>query len=107
MFALKTDVPPDPEVHVVGILVQTRPERVREVAAALSVLPNTEVQTAAPNGRIVVVCVCAGADEALELIARIRELPGVLNVALVYQHAESAAAMEEEIDREDDPPRLH
>lgn len=99
--------PLEPEVHVAGVYVQARPGREPVVAAALAALPNTEVHAVGAAGRMVAVCECASADETLELIARMRDLPGVLNVALVYQHAESAAAMEEEIGHENDSPRLH
>ena len=34
----------------------------------------------------------------LDYMDAIRALPGVLNVALVYQHAEPVAAMDEEIE---------
>lgn len=99
--------PREPEIHIAGVYVQARPGRERAVASALAILPNTEVHAVGGAGRLVAVCECASADETLELIARMRDLPGVLNVALVYQHAESAAAMEEEIGHEDVPPRLH
>lgn len=95
------------EIHIAGLLVQSWPERVVPVAAALAALPGTEVRTATADGRCVVVCEGDSGGAVLALIERIRDLPGVLNVALVYQHAESAAAMEEEIGHEDDPPGIH
>lgn len=98
---------PDPEIHIAGLLVQALPEQGAKVAAALSAFPQIEVHATGAAGRLVAVCECVGADAALALIARICDLPGVVNVALVYQHAESAAAMEEEIGHETDPPRLH
>lgn len=98
---------PEPEIHIAGVLVQARPDCGPAVAMALAELPGTEVHATGNAGRLVVVCECAGGEAAVELISRMRDLPGVLNVALVYQHAESAAAMEEEIGNETDPPRLH
>jgi nitrate reductase NapD len=100
-------ISPASEVHIAGVFVQVRPGYGTSVATALAALPNTEVHGDGSAGRLVVVCECASAGETLSLIDRMRELPGVLNVALVYQHAESAAAMEEEIGHENDPPRLH
>jgi nitrate reductase NapD len=91
------------EVHIAGVLVQARPDCGAAVAAAVARLPDTEVR-AEVEGRLVVVCEGGSGAEILGLIDRMRDLPGVLNVALAYQHAESAAAMEEEIGYDTDPP---
>ncbi|MCK0506003.1 chaperone NapD [Aromatoleum anaerobium] len=95
-----------PEVHIAGILVQARAERVASVTEAIRALPGLDVPAVAA-GRLVVVSECASAAGTLALIDCIRALPGVLNVALVYQHAESAGAMEEEVSDETDPPGVH
>jgi periplasmic nitrate reductase NapD len=84
----------DREVHIAGLIVHARPDCAAAVAAALAQLPDTEVRAEA-EGRLVVVCEGASGAEILALIERMRDLPGVLNVALAYQHAESAAAMDE------------
>lgn len=102
--SLAADVPPEQEVHIAGLLVQTGPRLGRQVAAALADLAGVEVHAVDDEGKLVVVCECASSDDVLALIGRIRELPGVLNVALVYQHAESALAMEEEIGYGNDSP---
>lgn len=94
---------PEPEVHIAGLLVQCAPARGAAVAAAVAALPGAEV-CAGAAGKLVVVCECGSCDEIMALVGRIRDLPGVLNVALVYQHAESAQAMEEEISHETDSP---
>lgn len=95
------------EIHITGILVQALPARVGEVCAAMADVPQAEVRAIGETGKLVVVCECASADETLAVFERIRDLPGVADLALVYQHAESDAAMEEEIDDEADPPRIH
>lgn len=92
------------DVHIAGLLVQARPERVRAVAADLAALPGVEVHAAAAAGKLVVVSECESGGAVVALIDRIRELPGVLNVALVYQHTESARAMQEEMGHEADSP---
>jgi periplasmic nitrate reductase NapD len=84
------------EVHIVGLLVQTFPERLAAIADAVSAIPEAEVRASAGNGKLVVVCECEGGERALALIAHLRGLPGVLDVSLVYQHAESAAALEQD-----------
>jgi nitrate reductase NapD len=98
----------EPEVHIAGLLVQIQPEHRRRVAKAVGELPGAEVRNVGKPGRLVVVCECAGGDELMALVGRIRDLPGVLNVALVYQHVESAAAMEEEVSIDEaDTPGIH
>ena len=98
---------PDKEIFIIGLLVQFVPTRSVQVSSALSLLPGVEIRVAAHAGKLVLVCECDSDDATLKLIGRIGELPGVLNVALVYQHAESAQAMDEEISDEIDPPRIH
>lgn len=93
---MSTAATPD-ERHIAGILLQLRPASRDAVAAALAEWPGVEVGAGVPAGKLAVVCDCAGAGEVMERIAAMRELPGVLNVALVYQHAEDAAAMDEEM----------
>jgi nitrate reductase NapD len=95
------------EVHIAGLLVQAWPEHTAKVAVALGALPGLEVRATAAAGRLVVIGECASGAEIVALIDLIRAQPGVLDVALVYQHAESAAAMEEELSDETDPPRVH
>ncbi|NMG37126.1 glutamate synthase [Azoarcus sp. TTM-91] len=94
------------EIHIAGILVQVRPEYAAAVSRQVAAMPNAEVCAQAESGKLVVVCESEGADAMLALLAAIRELPGVANVALVYQHAESRSAMEEEISDEADPTRV-
>jgi nitrate reductase NapD len=45
----------------------------------------------------VVVIEAASARQVLDAIDSIRALPGVLNVSLVYQHAEPASSMRQEL----------
>ena len=84
-----------PELHIAGVLVHAQPAQRETVARVLGQLPGTEVCAVTPQGKLVVVCECASADEALERIADMRATAGVVDVALVYQHAESAAALQE------------
>ena len=50
------------------------------------------------DGKLVVVVEAASSAGVVETIDAMRELPGVLNVSLVYQHAEPASSLEQEID---------
>ncbi|HJW27245.1 MAG TPA: chaperone NapD [Rhodocyclaceae bacterium] len=96
-----------PEVHIAGLLVHTLPENRRKVVKGISGLHRAEVRAGGKAGKLVVVCECDSDDELMSLIGRVRDLPGVLNVALVYQHVESAEAMDEVIADAAEPPRIH
>lgn len=98
---------PQSEVHIAGILVQARPGFAATIADAIGAMPGLEVPAVAETGRLIVVAECASAAEIVAGIDCIRALPGVLNVALVYQHAESVGAMEEELSDEAHSPRVH
>jgi nitrate reductase NapD len=85
------------EVHIAGVLVQTRPERLAEVLVAITQMPAAEVQQTSPDGRLVVVVEAPGARHVVRLLDEMRQLTGVLDVALVYQHAEPEASLQEEM----------
>lgn len=85
------------EAHIAGIIVHTSPARTAEVRAQLAILPRTIVHAAESDGRMVVTLEAESAPRTLDAMDAIRALPGVLNVALVYQHAEPATAMDEEL----------
>lgn len=95
------------EVHVAGVLVLAPADRAPAIAALIAEMDGTEVHEVTPEGKLIVVCERATDRDVFNLIERIRDIPGVLDTALVYQHAESATAMEEEISDETDPPRIH
>ena len=85
------------EIHIAGIIVHARPEQAAEVRAQLAILPRCIVHAVEESGRMVVTLEAESAPRTLDAMDAIRALPGVLNVALVYQHAEPATAMDEEL----------
>ena len=86
---------PAEEIHIAGVLVQCRPLDLMRVSRAVDELSTAEVFQSSVEGKLVVVIEAPGTREVLAAIDAIRALPGVLNVALVYQHAEPAAAMQQ------------
>ncbi|MBC5784117.1 chaperone NapD [Ramlibacter sp. USB13] len=85
------------EIHVAGVLVHARPESLHDVCVAVSLLPNAEVTHEAADGRVVAVLEAATSRAVMQQLDAIRSVRGVLNVAVVYQHAEPEEAMNEEI----------
>ncbi|HYE39814.1 MAG TPA: chaperone NapD [Ramlibacter sp.] len=85
------------EIHVAGVLVHARPERLDDVCLAVSLLPDAEVTHASGDGRAVVVLEAASGRAVMQQLEAIRAIAGVLNVAIVYQHAEPEEDMNQEM----------
>jgi len=83
------------EIHIAGVLVQCRPLDLMRVMRAVDALAAAEVFQSSVDGKLVVVIEAPSSRQVLGAIDEIRTLPGVINVALVYQHAEPAAAMQQ------------
>ena len=85
------------EIHIAGVIVSTARQQAAGVRSKLAMLPRAIVHTAADDGRMVVTLETSSTQATLDQMDAIRALPGVYNVALVYQHAEAATAMDEVI----------
>lgn len=86
------------EVHIAGMIVHASPDQVESVRQHLALLPRALVHGTSPDGRMVVTLETDSTKRTLDCMDALRALPGVSNVALVYQHAEDAAAMQEEVE---------
>lgn len=86
------------EIHIAGVLVQCRPLDLMRVCRAVDALPAAEVFQSTADGRLVVVIEAPTSRAVIGVIDGIRALQGVVNVALVYQHAEPAADMRQEME---------
>ena len=87
--------PGERELHIASVLVQARPAAVARLRQDIPSLPGATLSQWAEDGRLVVVLEHDSADAVMQTLTALRELPGVLNVALVYQHAEPWAAMQQ------------
>lgn len=83
------------EIHIVSCVVRLRPQDMAAVAATIEQSSCCEIFAHHPDGKLVVVLEMANSAEIMERIDAIRELPGVLSVELIYQHAEAATTMQE------------
>lgn len=86
------------EIHIAGIVIHARPEAGPAIRSHLALVPRAEIHAAAADGRLVVTLETDSVKRTLDIMDAIRALAGVLDVSLVYQHAEAAAAMDEEIE---------
>ena len=83
------------EIHIAGVIVAASRNQAERVRADLKLLPMATVHAVAEDGRMIVTLETRSPKATLDCMDAIRALPGVFNVALVYQHAEPEAAMEE------------
>jgi nitrate reductase NapD len=85
------------EIHIAGVIVSVSRAEADNVRAQLAHVPKAVVHAAAEDGRLVVTLETGSTKATLDYMDAIRALPGVYNVALVYQHAEPVHAMDEVI----------
>lgn len=86
------------EVHIAGLIVHATPARLAAVRSRILRLPGAQVHAEAADGRLIVTLETGSTKRTLDDMDALRILPGVSNVALVYQHVEDAAAMQEEVE---------
>lgn len=89
------------EIHIAGLVVHTLPEATAGVGRQLAAIPGVRVEATSADGKLVVTMEAADADTIAGELVRWNGLDGVLAASLVYQHAEPADAMDDEVDLED------
>ena len=85
------------ELHIASLVVHAAPRRLESIAEAIWALPGALVHASSANGKLVVSLEASSAEEMTQTVSRIQHTDGVLSAALVYQCADSLAAMNEEI----------
>ena len=95
------------ELHIAGIVVHARPERVERVAGAIRGLSGAEIHATSADGKLVVTLEAPSAREIAARMDEIQQLDAVLSASLVYQHNESLEAMMEEVSHGNDETGIH
>ncbi|AJD53400.1 nitrate reductase NapD [Thalassospira sp. MBR-102] len=81
----------DDKVGVISsMIIQSRPENMTAIKAALLNMPDTEISADDPSGKIVVVMEAASDRQLADGMKEIGDIPGVLGVNLVFHHNENA-----------------
>jgi nitrate reductase NapD len=75
-------------MNICGVLVHANPAKVDTVLAALAGLPGVEMHQTGSGGRIVVTVEDGGNTTALDTMAAIHRLDGIVAASLVYHHFE-------------------
>ena len=84
----ETPQPMAEELHIASLVVHVLPQTLDSVGQALTTMGPVQVHGANPDGKLVVTLEGPSASFILDQVADIRLIDGVLNVSLVYQHAE-------------------
>lgn len=85
------------EVHIAGIVVYSLPAHLDSTKARIASLPAAEIHAASKDGKLIVTLETDSTRRILDYMDAIRALQGVVDVALVYQHAEPLTALDQEI----------
>lgn len=76
-------------MNISSVLVNARPEKVKQVQDGLLALTGVEVHAATDDGRLIVT-IEADSDQAVaDMFTAINQQPGVLSAAMVYHQYES------------------
>jgi nitrate reductase NapD len=78
-------------MDIAGVVVHTRPADLAAVQAQLEAMAGVEIHGVHENGRLVVTVEEDGYRETSDTVLRLRQVQGVLNASLVYQHSEDIA----------------
>ena len=81
------------DVHIASFVVQHRAEALDAMTAHIDATDDLDLALRGDT-RSIVLCECANQYTVLDRIDALRALPGVLNVAIVYHHAEPREALD-------------
>lgn len=82
------------ELHIASLIVQHREDATPALQALVAQSPGLEIALGDAT-RSVLLQETRGTRELMDSVDRLRELPGVLNVNLVYHHAEARQDLEQ------------
>ncbi|RCK36090.1 hypothetical protein TH9_05415 [Thalassospira xiamenensis] len=81
----------DDKVGVISsMIIQSRPENMTAIKAALLKMSDTEISADDPSGKIVVVMEAESDRQLADGMKEIGDIPGVLGVNLIFHHSENA-----------------
>ena len=83
------------EIHIASCVVQVRPERMHLARPQIESVIGGPIDASDANRKLVVVLEGPTTSALLEQMEKIRAIEGVLNIEMVYQHAEDESAMKE------------
>lgn len=83
------------EMHIASLVVHVMPDALCSIERALTLYDDMLVHGTHPDGKLVVTLEGATAGDIMDQVSQIRQIEGVLNVSLVYQHTEPRQLLKE------------
>ena len=83
------------DLHIASCVARVRPEEMVSAIERIEAVIGCAVSARDVIGKVVVVLEGASTGALLDQMDQIRNIPGVLNVEMVYQHAEEESVMKE------------
>ena len=84
-----------PELHIASCVVRVRPEALDATIKSIEAALGDAISARDAIGKIVIVIEGESTGSLLDQMDQVRTIPGVLNVEMVYQHAEEESVMKE------------
>lgn len=81
--------------HIASCIARVRPESLIAAIPLIEAVTGSAVCARNDSGKLVIVLEGASTGALLDLMDEIRNIAGVLNVEMVYQHAEEESVMKE------------
>ena len=83
------------ELHIASCVARVRPEALDTAVNMIETAIGSAISARDAIGKVVIVIEGASTGALLDQMDQIRKIAGVLNVEMVYQHAEEESVMKE------------
>ncbi|MRG71672.1 hypothetical protein GH722_07825 [Alphaproteobacteria bacterium HT1-32] len=82
------------EIHFTSLIVSALPEAADDIAATIVQDKRADIEPDPHNGKLIVTLETDSLSEVTEFVDHVSRLPGVINAAMVYHHAEPVASLD-------------
>lgn len=76
--------------NVCGLVVHVAPGATERAIAAIAALPGCDVHLEAEGGRLIVTAIDTGDTLAIDQVAEINRVPGIVSTSLAYHHIDDS-----------------
>ena len=83
------------DLHIASCIARVRPDMLDVAVPAIEAVIGSAISAIDAIGKLVIVLEGASTGALLDQMDEIRKIAGVLNVEMVYQHAEDESVMKE------------
>ncbi|RZJ09657.1 MAG: glutamate synthase [Rubrivivax sp.] len=85
------------ELHITSLIVHALPDRCPDFDQVIKQLPGAQIHGTDANGKFVITLEASTAGAILDGVSQLQQTPGVIGVAMVYQHVEPLESLNTEI----------